>query len=70
MIDIIIPAYNNHKTIEKTLLSISYQTISDKLNVYLVNDKSDNDYHDIVNKYSKYIKIFWGGVKVGRASVW
>lgn len=57
MIDIIIPAYNNHKTIEKTLLSISYQTISDKLNVYLVNDKSDNDYHDIVNKYSKYIKI-------------
>ena len=57
MIDIIIPAYNAHSTIENTLKSICYQTISDKLNVYVVNDKSEKDYHEIVDKYKKYINI-------------
>jgi len=57
MIDIIIPAYNAHSTIENTLNSICYQTISDKFNVYIVNDKSEKDYHEIVNNYKKYINI-------------
>ena len=39
MIDIIIPAYNAHETISRTLYSICYQTISKRLNVYLINDK-------------------------------
>ena len=57
MIDIIIPAYNAHSTIEKTLLSISCQTISDDLNVYIVNNKSEKDYKEIVNNYSRYLNI-------------
>ena len=39
MIDIIIPAYNAHDTIEKSLMSISMQTIKEKLNVYIIDDK-------------------------------
>ena len=36
MIDVIIPAYNAHKTIEQTLTSIAFQSIVDKLNVYII----------------------------------
>ena len=57
MIDVIIPAYNSHDTIEKTLYSISYQTIKDKLRVYIVNDASENDYSEMVNYFSNFINI-------------
>ena len=57
MIDIIIPAYNAHKTIEQTLCSIAYQNISDKFNVYIVNDSSNKDYSKIVKFFEKFIKI-------------
>ena len=57
MIDIIIPAYNSHKTIDRTLSSIAYQTISDKINVYIVNDGSKKDYSDFVKLYSNFINI-------------
>ncbi len=57
MIDIIIPAYNAHKTIEQTLCSIAYQYIADKLNVYIVNDDSDKDYNEFVNFFSNFITI-------------
>lgn len=57
MIDLIIPAYNAHKTIGKTLISICLQTCKDYLNVIIVNDASDNDYSSFVEKFSKKIKI-------------
>jgi len=57
MIDIIIAAYNAHNTIEKALNSIIMQSFSDKVKVYIVNDKSDKDYGYIVEKYSRYLDI-------------
>lgn len=57
MIDIIIPTYNAIKTLERTLFSISYQTISEKLNVYIVNDYSDDDYSEIINYFSMHLNI-------------
>ncbi len=57
MIDVIIPAYNAHKTIEQTLTSIAFQNIVDKLNVYIVNDCSKKDYQEIIDYYSKFMNI-------------
>lgn len=50
-LDIIIPAYNAHETIDLTLSSIAIQTAVDKITVTIVND-SGKDYNDIVKKYS------------------
>ena len=44
MIDVIIPAYNAHKTIERTLYSIAYQRNSEDFSVYIINDNSAKDY--------------------------
>ena len=61
MIDIIIPVYNARKTLELTLMSIKLQTIIDKINIYLIDDNSSEDYKDILNKYKDmniiYIKL-------------
>lgn len=57
MIDVIIPAYNAHETILKTLSSITMQSCVDLLNVYIVNDGSDYDYSEIVNKFNKYLRL-------------
>lgn len=57
MIDIIIPAYNAHKTISKALLSICMQTIKNKINVYIIDDCSDHDYKKIINKFKDRINI-------------
>ena len=61
MIDIIIPIYNARKTLELTLMSIKLQTIIDKINIYLIDDNSSEDYKDILNKYKDmniiYIKL-------------
>ena len=57
MIDVIIPAYNSHATIEQTLYSISYQVIKDKLRVYIVNDASNSDYSELVNFFSNFINV-------------
>ena len=57
MIDIIIPCYNAHSTLDKTLQSIAIQSIKDKVNVLLVDDCSDNNYNDFVNQYKKYYNI-------------
>ena len=53
MIDVIIPAYNAHKTIERTLYSIAYQRNSENLNVYIINDNSIKDY----SKEIDFLKI-------------
>lgn len=51
MIDLIIPLYNAKKTLDLTLMSIKMQTIVDKLNIYLIDDCSDDDYDEILNNY-------------------
>ena len=57
MIDIIIQTHNTSKIIEQTLFSISYQTISDKINVYIVNNDSDINYSKDINFFKKFINI-------------
>lgn len=57
MIDIIIPAYNAHSTIEYTLMSIAMQTIKDKVKVYIVDDYSKEDYNSIINRFNKELDI-------------
>lgn len=69
MIDIIIPIYNARKTLEKTLMSISLQSIKDKLNVYLIDDASDENYDDIVNNFPKLNIILIRITKNGGAGV-
>lgn len=56
LIDIIIPAYNAHSTIMKTLSSIACQTMSDKCKITIVNDAGEN-YREIVNYFSKQLDI-------------
>ena len=57
MIDIIIPCYNAHSTIEKTINSIVIQSIKDKVKILLVDDASNEGYESIVSKYKEYIDI-------------
>jgi glycosyltransferase involved in cell wall biosynthesis len=58
MIDVIIPAYNAHSTLERCLLSIANQTIADKVQVIVVDDKSPNGgYKQIIDKFSHLLKI-------------
>lgn len=57
MIDIIIPVYNSRKTLPYTLMSISRQTIREKLRILLVDDNSTENYDDIINKFSSELKI-------------
>ena len=57
MIDIIIPAYNAHKTIKNTLLSIALQSIKNDLQVTIVNDGSKKDYSEIIALFKEKLKI-------------
>ena len=57
MIDIIIPAYNAHDTIMKTLISINLQNIKNKVNVYIIDDCSDVDYSREVDLFFDKINI-------------
>ena len=57
MIDIIIAAYKAQNTIEDTLYSILMQSKKDDINVYIVNDNPDDNYDDIVKKFSDFINI-------------
>lgn len=56
-IDIIIPAYNAHNTIHRTLGSILMQNNKDEVNVIIVNDVSDHDYSEFIEYYSKFFDI-------------
>ncbi len=56
-LDIIIPAYNAHETIERTIKSIVNQKNAYGYNVYILNDCSDEDYSNIINIYNKIINI-------------
>lgn len=58
VIDVIIPAYKAHKTIAKTLCSIAMQTLSDMIQVIIVNDCCpDGDYDSFVKMFSHIIKV-------------
>ena len=57
MIDVIIPAYNAHNTIEKTLASIAYQDNVKQLKVYIVNDASSNNYSKEVSFFKNFMDI-------------
>lgn len=56
-IDVIIPAYNAHRTIDATLRSIASQTYRKNLKVYIVNDGSEKDYDRFVKKYQSFLSI-------------
>lgn len=56
-IDVIVPCYKAHKKLPKLLGSIIAQTISDELDITLVNDGDSKDYLDIVKKFSHFLSI-------------
>ena len=56
MIDIIIPAYNSHDTIIKTLSSIAMQLNKEELIVTIVND-GGRGYEDIVDIFKPLLNI-------------
>ena len=57
MIDVIIPAYNAHDTLFQTLANLAIQTIKDKMIVYIIDDNSNKNYHDIVLFFKDKLKI-------------
>ena len=57
MIDIIIPAYNAHSTIKKTLASIAMQKNIKDINVYVIDDCSEKDYNETYNLFKDRIQI-------------
>jgi glycosyltransferase involved in cell wall biosynthesis len=57
MIDIIIPAYNAHETIRKTLMSICIQNNVKDLNIYIIDDCSDEPYDYLIDEFNKYLNI-------------
>lgn len=57
MIDVIIPAYNSHNTINKTLFSIAYQENIQDIKVYIVNDASKVNYSKEVEFFKNFMNI-------------
>ncbi len=57
MLDIIIPAYNAHNTIGKTLLSIYMQTYNNNFCVYIVDDNSERDYSEEISLFKGRLNI-------------
>ena len=56
MIDVIIPAYNSHDTIIRTLSSIAMQLNREEIQVTIVND-AGKDYSEIVNIFKPLLNI-------------
>ena len=65
MIDVIIPAYNSHSTITRTLSSIAMQLNKDEIKVTIVND-GGNDYKEIVKIFEPLLDIQEIGYKTNR----
>lgn len=57
MIDIIIPAYNAQKTIDRALFSIAYQENIKDIKVYIINDNSCDDYTEQINFFKNFMDI-------------
>lgn len=62
MIDVIIPAYNSHKTIDKTLMSLCIQRLAKYLHVLIVDDGSEEPYDYLIQRFSEYL----GSLKIIR----
>ena len=56
-IDVIIPAYNAHETIKRTLFSIAYQENIKDIKVYIVNDASKTDYSKEIKQFKNFMDI-------------
>ena len=56
-IDIIIPAYNAHSTLGKTLASIAIQTMAHEVRVIIIDDHSKTGYEDIIAPYKNILDI-------------
>jgi glycosyltransferase involved in cell wall biosynthesis len=57
MISVFIPAYNAHEYIDYAIMSLANQTIKNLMKVFIINDGSDKDYKEVINKFSPYIEI-------------
>ena len=57
MIDIIIPAYNAHKTIRNTLFSILMQSMVKNINVFVIDDCSKKDYKEEYDFFKNKMNI-------------
>ena len=57
MIDIIIPAYNAHSTIKRTLASIALQNCKDNISVCIVDDCSKKDYSSEIKLFAEKLNI-------------
>ena len=58
MLYVVIPAYNAHKTILRTVLSILSQTYASKLKILIIDDVSpDGDYLNIVQAFTGLVSI-------------
>lgn len=56
-LDIIIPAYNAQKTIDRTIASIAIQSIVDQCIVTIVNDCDGKDYQKTINRFKDLVTI-------------
>jgi len=54
--DIIIPCYNSHKTLPRTLASIMIQSFNYNIKVTIINDGGQG-YEDIINNFKDYLNI-------------
>lgn len=59
MIDIIIPMYNAQETIGRTLESILRQKMNEVVNIYLIDDFSNDSYSDVIEKYKNQLNIYY-----------
>ncbi len=57
MFDIIIPAYDDHEKVAKTLVSIAMQTSRDLAKVYIVNNGSLGDYKEEIKQFKGILNI-------------
>ena len=57
VIDIIIPCFNAHNTLDRLLASIAMQTVVDDCMVYLVDDCSEHGYEPFVKRWSELMNI-------------
>ena len=57
MLEVIIPAYNAHDTIDTTLSSLAMQKARRRVLVTIVDDCSDKPYNDIIARYKGLLNI-------------
>lgn len=57
MISVFIPAYNAHNTIDYAVMSLANQTARNLMKVFIINDGSDKNYAEVIEKFSPYINI-------------